>query len=112
MNRGDIHYARLDPVVGSEMGKSRPVVIVSNDTNNKHNDTVTVMPLSTNLRRVYPFEVLVKAAHTGLKKDSKVLAQQIRTISKLRISPDCIGGIYDERLKAVEAAMRLHLDLD
>jgi mRNA interferase MazF len=112
LNRGDIHYARLDPVVGSEIGKSRPVVIVSNNTNNQNNDTVTVLPLSTTLRRIYPFEVLVKAARTGLKKDSKVLAQQIRTISKTRVSPKCLGGIYDEDLAAVDAAIKLHLALD
>ena len=59
MKRGDIFYANLSPAIGSEMDKRRPVVIVSNNANNRASNTITILPLTSNVTRVYPFEVLI-----------------------------------------------------
>ena len=86
MKRGEIYYANLDPAIGSETAKSRPVLIISNDINNRAANTVTVLPITSNVERVYPFEVFLQPTDSGLPLPSKVQAQQIRTISKQRIT--------------------------
>ncbi len=72
MKRGEIYYANLSPAVGSEMDKRRPVLIVSNDINNRAATTVTILPITSNISRVYPFEVLLNPDDSGLPKPSKV----------------------------------------
>ena len=84
MKRGEIYFADLNPTVGNEINKRRPVLIVSNDANNRASSTITVLPITSNTERVYPFEVKLTAKLSGLPKESKVLAQQIRTISRTR----------------------------
>jgi mRNA interferase MazF len=111
MKRGDIYFANLDPTIGSEIKKKRPVLIVSNNANNKSSTTVTVVPLTSNVTRVYPFEVLLEAFQTGLSKPSKAQCHQIRTISTLRIQSKKVGQIDQEITRRVENALRLHLDL-
>jgi mRNA interferase MazF len=85
MRRGEIYYADLTPTVGSEINKRRPVLIVSNDANNRVASTLTVLPITSNVSRVYPFELLLAPKESGLPKPSKAQAQQIRTISKERV---------------------------
>ena len=111
MKRGDIIYADLGPTVGSEINKRRPVLIVSNEANNRAASTVTVLPITSNLTRVYPFEVALSRADTGLPKDSKAQAQQIRTIAKERITGTPLGRLAADKLREVDAAIRLHLGL-
>jgi mRNA interferase MazF len=111
MQRGEILYADLGPKVGSEINKRRPVLIVSNDANNRAASTVTVLPITSNLTRVYPFEVALSRADTGLPKDSKAQAQQIRTIAKERITGTPLGRLAADKLREVDAAIRLHLAL-
>ena len=111
MKRGEIYFANLSPTVGSEMDKRRPVLIVSNDANNRAADMVTVLPITSNTSRVYPFEVLLEQSATGLAKQSKVQAQQIRTISKQRFDKVSIGRLNEEIMQLVDAAIRLHLRL-
>jgi mRNA interferase MazF len=111
MKRGEIYYANLDPTVGAEVNKRRPVVIVSNDINNRANSLVTVLPITSNVDRVYPFEVLLAANESGLPKASKVQAQQIRTLSKQRLVGKVVGQLSIEKMQAIDAAMRLHLNL-
>lgn len=94
MKRGDILYADLSPTVGSEINKRRPVLIVSNDANNRAASTVTVVPITSNVTRVYPFEVALFAAESGLPNDSKAQAQQIRTIAKERIPGPAVGRTH------------------
>ena len=72
MRRGDIVYADLSPTVGSEINKRRPLLIVSNDANNRAASTVTVLPITSGIARVYPFEVALSPADSGLPKESKV----------------------------------------
>ncbi len=111
MRRGEIYYANLSPTVGSEMDKRRPVLIVSNDANNRASNTVTVLPITSNTSRVYPFEVLLEPKVSGLAKSSKVQAQQIRTISKQRFDQARLGILSVEIMQIVDAAIKLHLQL-
>jgi mRNA interferase MazF len=86
IKRGEIYLATLDPVVGREISKTRPVVVVSNDQNNKFSGTVTILPItSKNTQPVYPFEVFLSKGSANLPKDSKIKADQIRTLDKNRV---------------------------
>jgi mRNA interferase MazF len=111
MKRGDIYFAQLDPTRGSEIQKTRPVVIVSNDVANRASSLVTVVPLSSNVSRVFPFEVALSAEQSGLPKDSKAMAQQIRTIDKSRLVHQRSGSLKPKQLTALDEALRLHLGL-
>jgi mRNA interferase MazF len=112
MKRGEIYYANLSPTVGSEIDKRRPVLVVSNDANNRAANTVTILPITSNVTRVYPFEVLLNPEDSGLSKPSKVQAHQVRTISKQRITSDAVGSLSEEIMQLVNAALKLHLDVD
>jgi len=112
MKRGTIYFADLNPTIGSEIQKIRPVLIVSNDANNKMANTITVVPITSNITKVYPFEVYLDAQQTGLAKSSKAQCHQIRTISKLRISnKQPIAKATTSILSAIEKALKLHLSL-
>jgi mRNA interferase MazF len=111
MRRGEIYYADLTPTVGSEINKRRPVLIVSNDANNRVASTITVLPITSNVSRVYPFELLLTPRESGLPKPSKAQAQQIRTISKERVRGSAVGRLNVALMRKAEDAMRLHLDL-
>jgi len=110
MKRGEIYYANLDPTMGSEIKKKRPVLIISNDANNKMANTITILPITSNITKIYPFEVELPSHLSGLKKDSKIQCQQIRTISKLRISPPIQGKVNTATLEQIQTALELHLD--
>jgi mRNA interferase MazF len=97
--------------MGSEMGKRRPVLIVSNDISNSAATTVTILPLTSNVNRVYPFEVLLNPEVSGLTKPSKVQAQQVRTIFKQRITGEVLGSLNEEMMVLIDAALKLHLGL-
>ena len=112
MKRGEIYFANLDPTVGAEIKKKRPVVIVSNNANNKMASTLTIVPITSNVTKVYPFEVLLKPADSQLTKPSKAQCHQVRTISKLRIQRSRAGSVTDNAMRAIEAALKLHLDLN
>lgn len=111
IKRGEIHVAALDPVIGREIAKTRPVVVVSNDKNNQFSATVTVLPVTSGgLEKVYPFEVLLPKGAGNLPKDSKVKADQIRTIDKGRLVA-CIGRLGPEEIAQIEEAIKVHLQL-
>ena len=111
MRRGDIYYADLDPTVGSETNKRRPVLIVSNDASNRVASTLTILPITSNVSRVYPFEVLLNPKDSGLPKPSKAQAQQIRTISRERLRGNLAARLGSTLMRRVDDAIRLHLDL-
>jgi mRNA interferase MazF len=101
----------LEPVIGSEEGLQRPALIVSNEEANQALPNVTVLPMTTSPRKLYPAEVILPAGAGGQPKDSIVMAHQIRTISKRRIIR-FYGYLTDAQLrKAVEEAIMEHLDL-
>ena len=111
MKRGEIFFAGLDPTRGAEIRKSRPVVIVSNDAANRASALVTVIPLTSNVSVVHSFEVKLSARESGLSKDSKAMAQQVRTIDKTRIGTVRRGIVPGVKMREVDAALRLHLAL-
>lgn len=111
MKRGEIYFAALDPTQGAETRKTRPVVIVSNDAANRAAAVVTVIPLTSSLAKVYPFEVRLSAAETGLGKDGKAMAQQVRTLDKSRLGSLRRGGVPAPTMKLIDDALRLHLAL-
>ena len=111
MKRGDIYYANLNPSIGSETAKLRPVLIVSNNINNKSATTITIVPITSNVIKVYPFEVLLQPSDSGLAKVSKAQIQQIRTISKLRLTGNCCGSLNPALMGLIDNAIKLHLAL-
>ena len=115
MRRGEIRLVDLDPAVGSEASKVRPAVIVSNDGANAaagrtRHGVVTIVPVTSNIERVYPFQVLLRAADCGLRLDSKAQAEQVRSIAATRIDR-VVGRLTDELVNQLNTALRLHLGL-
>lgn len=115
MLRGEIRLADLDPVRGSEVSKRRPVVIVSNDRANSvavrlGRGVVTVVPVTSNTDRIFPFQALVPAAATGLRKDSKAQAEQVRSIAVERLGA-VLGQVPFDVMARLDDALRLHLHL-
>lgn len=111
IKRGSIYLAVLDPTIGREIAKTRPVAVISNDKGNEFSGTVTVLPItSQNLDTTYPFEVFLMKGTANLPKDSKVKADQIRTLDKRRLIK-FIGALDEKELDAMEKALKVHLDL-
>lgn len=115
MQRGEIFLASLDPAVGSEQGKVRPVIVVSNNAANdsavrRGRGVVTVVPVTSNVRNVFPFQVLLPAEDTGLPVASKAQAEQARSISTDRLVRS-VGRLSAELGRRVDDALRLHLSL-
>ena len=111
MRRGEIYFADLSPTIGTEISKRRPVLIVSNEANNRAASTVTVLPITSNVSRIYPFEIALSPKESGLPKPSKAQAQQIRTIAKERIRGVAQARLGTTVMRKADDAMRLHLDL-
>ncbi|HVA87884.1 MAG TPA: type II toxin-antitoxin system PemK/MazF family toxin [Candidatus Saccharimonadales bacterium] len=115
MRRGEIYSVDLDPVRGSESYKRRPAVIVSNDGANLTatrlgRGVVTIVPVTSNTKRVYPFQVLLPSASTGLERDSKAQAEQVRSIAVERLG-DRLGVIPGALMLEIDEALRMHLAL-
>lgn len=115
MRRGEVRVVDLNPAVGSEADQRRPAVIVSNDGANAAaarlgRGVVTVVPVTSNVNRVFAFQVLLPAADVGLRADSKAQAEQIRSVELRRIG-ERIGLLTPELLAALDEAIRLHLAL-
>ncbi|MEI6286596.1 MAG: type II toxin-antitoxin system PemK/MazF family toxin [Bacillota bacterium] len=110
MTRGEIFLANLSPATGSETDKTRPVLIVSNNLFNQHATLVTVVPVSGQISKVYPFQVILPATETGLLKDSKAKCEQIRTIDKKRLIKK-LGQITAQHQLIIDAAIKLHLSI-
>lgn len=98
IKRGDMFYADLSPVVGSEQGGIRPVLIIQNDLGNKYSPTVIAAAItSQTTKNKLPTHIEINSSSTGLKSDSVVLTEQIRTIDKSRLK-ERIGHIDDEKI--------------
>lgn len=110
IRRGDVYWVKLDPIEGSEIGKTRPAVVISNDINNEFADTVTVLPVTSNVGKVYPFEIFMKKGIANMSSDSKVKANQIRTVDKKRLK-ERIGTIPDALLGEIKKAVKIHLEI-
>jgi mRNA interferase MazF len=111
IKRGDIFYADLNPIVGSEQGDTRPVLVVQNDMGNEHSPCVIVTPLTGNLKKIHlPTHVVIPRS-VGLDRDSLALVEQIRTIDRTRIS-DYIGRINDTQQAAIDKALSICVGLE
>ncbi|WP_239308068.1 MULTISPECIES: type II toxin-antitoxin system PemK/MazF family toxin [unclassified Frankia] len=115
MRRGDIYWVSLEPARGAEANKTRPAVIVSNDAANRAagragRGVVTVVPITSSTDRVFPFQVLLKAAECGLAVDSKAQAEQVRAVAADRLG-NRIAEVPPATMAALDNALRLHLAL-
>ena len=111
IRRGDIYYADLSPVVGSEQGGIRPVLIVQNDVGNKHSPTVIAAAITSRMGKTkLPTHIDVYAEKVGLQKESVILLEQMRTIDKKRLG-EKMGHLDDETMNAVNDAITISLGL-
>ena len=108
--RGEIYLVCLDPTIGSEINKTRPALIISNDINNQFAETVTVVPITSSTGKIYPFEAIVPAGEFGLSKKSKAKCNQVRTIDKKRLIRP-LGKVSRSKISEIEDALRIHLDM-
>jgi mRNA interferase MazF len=105
-SRGDVYWVNLDPTIGTEIKKTRPAVVVSNDACNKHGARVVVVPVTNNVSSLYPGEAQVRVA----RRSARVLGDQLRSIDRTRLGKK-IGRLSREELTSVDDALRITLDL-
>ena len=110
IKKGEIYIASLDPTVGGEIKKTRPVIVVSNDINNRYSRTITVLPLTSNTEKLFPFEVFISKGIGGLPKDSKIKADQIRTLDKVRLVKR-VGRVSESYVFEIDSAIKVHLGI-
>ena len=112
VKRGDIYYADLSPVVGSEQGGLRPVLIIQNNTGNKHSPTVIAAAITSQINKArLPTHIELSAKSYGLSKDSVVLLEQIRTIDKKRLK-ERMGKLDDLLMNRVDSAIAVSFGLN
>ncbi len=110
INRGDLYYADLNPVVGSEQGGVRPVLIIQNDIGNKHSPTVIIAAITSKAMKVTLPTHCNLSENAGLDRDSVALLEQIRTIDKRRLK-DYVGALGQEDMLAVNKALAVSVGL-
>ncbi|MCX7779998.1 MAG: type II toxin-antitoxin system PemK/MazF family toxin [Negativicutes bacterium] len=111
VKRGDIYYANLSPVVGSEQGGLRPVLVIQNDVGNKYSPTVIVAAITSQISKAkLPTHVEISAKAFNLEKDSVILLEQLRTIDKRRLK-EKVTHLSEEIMTKVDEAMRISLGL-
>jgi len=111
IKRGDVFWVNFDPTVGAEAQKTRPALVVSNDINNTHSPIVSIAPITSNVTKLYSFEVEIPARTGGLKTRSKVMVNQTRAVDKLRLIKR-LGHLPAELMEQTTRALKLHYDLD
>ena len=111
VKRGDIYYADLSPVVGSEQGGIRPVLIIQNDVGNRYSPTVICAAITSRMNKAkLPTHIEIDSRRCQIMKDSVILLEQIRKIDKQRLK-DMIGHLDKERMRSVDEAIRVSLAL-
>ena len=111
VKRGDIYYDDLSPVVGSEQGGIRPVLIIQNDVGNRYSPTVICAAITSRMNKAkLPTHIEIDSRRCQIMKDSVILLEQIRTIDKQRLK-DMIGHLDKERMRSVDEAIRVSLAL-
>lgn len=111
VRRGDIFYADLRPVVGSEQGGIRPVLIIQNDIGNKHSPTVICAAITSKMKAKLPTHVEIEANKYDIVKDSVILLEQLRTIDKQRLK-DKVCHLDYEAIEKVNKALKISLEMD
>ena len=111
IKRGEIYYADLSPVVGSEQGGIRPVLIVQNNVGNKYSPTIIVSAITSQINKAkLPTHIELEASRYGLPKDSVVLTEQLRTIDKRRLQ-ELVGVISNDAMEQVDNAIMVSLGI-
>lgn len=111
VRRGDIFYADLSPVIGSEQGGVRPVLVIQNDIGNKYSPTVIVAAITSQINKAkLPTHIEILSEDYGLSKDSVILLEQVRTVDKKRLK-EKIGRLDDEQMDLVNDALIISLGL-
>ena len=111
VKRGDIFYADLSPVVGSEQGGIRPVIIIQNDIGNRYSPTIIVAAITSQINKAkLPTHVEISSEEYGLNKDSVVLLEQIRTVDKKRLK-EKIGHMTEKDIQKVDEALLISMGL-
>ena len=112
MRRGDVYYADLRPVIGSEQGGIRPVLIVQNDIGNKHSPTVICAAITSKMNKAkMPTHIELDSAKYDMDKDSVILLEQLRTIDKKRLK-DKVCHLDQEIMEKVNKGLRISLELN
>ena len=115
MRRGEVYLVHLEPAHGAEANKTRPAIVVSNDGANvaasrNGAGVITVVPVTSNVSRVYPFQVVLSTNEGGLNRESKAQAEQLRAVDVRRFGRR-LGAIHPATLRKIDDALRLHLAL-
>lgn len=112
VKRGDIFYADLSPVIGSEQGGIRPVLIVQNDVGNKYSPTVIIAAITSQINKAkMPTHIELSNNEYGLSKDSVILAEQVRTIDKKRLK-EKIGHLDETLMMQIDTALKISFGID
>lgn len=110
IERGQIFLVNFDPTIGAEVKKTRPAVVVSNDISNTHSPIVSISPITSNVTRIYSFEVEIPASVGGLHARSKAMVNQTRAVDKMRLIKP-LGHLPETIIMEIDRALRLHYDL-
>jgi mRNA interferase MazF len=108
--RGEVVLVDFGPPYPAEAAQARPAVVVTNDAANVHGTSVVVVPLTSNVASVYPFQVFIAATRSGLKRDSKAQVELLRSVARRRLRRR-LGALPPDLLLELDAALRLHLGL-
>jgi mRNA interferase MazF len=111
IKRGDIFLVNFDPTVGAEAKKTRPAVVVSNDINNAHSPIISISPVTSNVTRIYSFEVEIPSKTAGLRVRSKIMVNQTRAVDKVRLVKK-LGHLPSAIMAYVNRALKLHYGLE
>jgi mRNA interferase MazF len=111
IRRGEVFLVNFDPTVGAEAKKTRPSLVVSNDINNAHSPIVSISPITSNVTKVYSFEVEIPPGVGGLKTRSKIMINQTRAVDKIRLIKK-LGQLHEQIMEDVNRALKLHYDLE
>jgi mRNA interferase MazF len=111
IKRGDVFLVNFDPTIGAEAKKTRPAVVVSNDINNAHSPIISISPITSNVTKIYSFEVEIPSGTAGLRGRSKVMVNQTRAVDKLRLLKK-LGHLSEGIIEDINQALKLHYDLE
>ncbi len=111
IKRGEVFLVNFDPTVGAEAKKTRPAVVVSNDVNNAHSPIVSISPITSNVTKVYSFEVEIPSGMRGLRTRSKIMVNQTRAVDKIRLIKK-LGHLSEGLMDSVNQALKLHFAIE
>jgi mRNA interferase MazF len=111
IKRGEVFLVNFDPTLRAEAKKTRPAVVVSNDINNTHSPIVSISPITSNVTKVYSFEVEIPSGVGGLKSRSKIMVNQTRAVDKIRLIKR-LGPLSEKIMLDINQALKLNYDLE